>query len=126
MFFAGSEPAWANKFGGSWFATHPPLEERVRALDARVTPLKFRTLVSDERRKLAARAAADAAAAAAEAADSRDGRAHADCADALGMVLAGTAGHDGAAVAAAVGLAGTAGSLPADEHPRRRRSTRFT
>jgi len=55
MFFAGSDPAWANKIGASWFATHPPLEERVRALDARVTPLKFRTLVSDERRKTAAK-----------------------------------------------------------------------
>ena len=58
MFFAGSQPAWMNKMGSSWFATHPPLEERVRAIDARVTPLKFRTLVSDERRKLTARAAA--------------------------------------------------------------------
>ena len=57
MFFAGSDPAWANKIGASWFATHPPLEERVRALDARVTPLKFRTLVSDERRKAAAQSA---------------------------------------------------------------------
>jgi Zn-dependent protease with chaperone function len=56
MFFAGSDPAWANKIGGSWFATHPPLEERVRALDGRVTPLRFRTLVSDERRKSATRA----------------------------------------------------------------------
>ena len=66
MFFAGSEPAWASKVGGSWFATHPPLEERVRALDNRVTPLRFRTLVSDERRKISGRAAqaatADAAA----------------------------------------------------------------
>jgi Zn-dependent protease with chaperone function len=58
MFFAGSEPAWANKIGGSWFATHPPIEERVRALDPRVTPLRFKSLVNDERRKIAARAAA--------------------------------------------------------------------
>ncbi|MEO8062025.1 MAG: M48 family metallopeptidase [Pseudomonadota bacterium] len=57
MFFAGSAPAWANKLGGSWFATHPPIEERVRAIDARVTPLKFRTLVSDEKRKLSAKVA---------------------------------------------------------------------
>jgi len=61
MFFAGSHPAWISKFGGSWFATHPPLEERVREIDARVTPLKFRTLVSDERRKIASRAMAAAA-----------------------------------------------------------------
>ncbi|MEJ0084136.1 MAG: M48 family metalloprotease [Pseudomonadota bacterium] len=57
MFFAGSAPSWANKIGGSWFATHPPLEERVRAIDGRVTPNKFRTLVSDEKRKLAAKIA---------------------------------------------------------------------
>lgn len=57
MFFAGSAPSWANKIGGSWFATHPPIEERVRAIDGRVTPLKFRTLVSDEKRKLSAKVA---------------------------------------------------------------------
>ena len=57
MFFAGSDPSWADKIGGSWFATHPPLEERVRAIDARVTPMKFRTLVSDEKRKISAKAA---------------------------------------------------------------------
>jgi Zn-dependent protease with chaperone function len=61
MFFANSRPAWMARFGNSWFATHPPLEERVHAIDARVTPLKFRTLVSDERRKISARAAASAA-----------------------------------------------------------------
>ena len=66
MFFASSQPAWMAKIGSSWFATHPPLEERVHAIDARVTPLKFRTLVSDERRKIAARAAAPADAAPAE------------------------------------------------------------
>ena len=63
MFFAGSSPAWITKFNASWFATHPPLEERVRAIDARVTPLKFRSLVSEEKRKLVARTAAAAAAA---------------------------------------------------------------
>jgi Zn-dependent protease with chaperone function len=67
MFFAGSEPAWANKLGGSWFATHPPIEERVHALDSRVTPLKFRTLVNDERRKSATKAAPTQQAAAAHA-----------------------------------------------------------
>jgi Zn-dependent protease with chaperone function len=60
MFFAGSEPKWANKIGGSWFATHPPIEERVNALDSRITPLKFRAMVNDERRKIATRAAAPA------------------------------------------------------------------
>jgi Zn-dependent protease with chaperone function len=53
MFFAASDPSWANKIGGSWFATHPSIEERVSAIDARVTPIKFRTLVGDERRKIA-------------------------------------------------------------------------
>ena len=71
MFFASSQPKWMAKIGNSWFATHPPLEERVRAIDARVTPFKFRTLVSDERRKIAARAAA-AADAPAEAAASAE------------------------------------------------------
>jgi Zn-dependent protease with chaperone function len=60
MLFAGSEPKWANKIGGSWFATHPPIEERVQALDSRVSPLRFKSLVSDERRKIATRAAAPA------------------------------------------------------------------
>jgi Zn-dependent protease with chaperone function len=60
MFFAGSAPAWANKLGGKWFATHPPIEERVQAIDTRVTPLRFRTLVNDERRKLTSKAKAAA------------------------------------------------------------------
>ena len=57
MFFANTTPSWANKLGTAWFSTHPPLEERVRALDARISSIKFRSLVSDERRKIAARAA---------------------------------------------------------------------
>jgi Zn-dependent protease with chaperone function len=61
MFFAGTTPSWANKLGTAWFSTHPPLEERVRALDARVSSIKFRSLVSDERRKIAARATQEAA-----------------------------------------------------------------
>jgi Zn-dependent protease with chaperone function len=69
MFIADSNAAsWANKLGGSWLATHPPIEERVRALDSRVTPTRFKTLVSDERRKI--KAAEEAALAAAEAAAS--------------------------------------------------------
>jgi Zn-dependent protease with chaperone function len=72
MLIAGSDPAWANKLGGSWFATHPPLQERLQALDNRITPLKFRTLVSDEKRRFAAKqsqANADAAATAADPAE---------------------------------------------------------
>ncbi|HYJ39667.1 MAG TPA: M48 family metallopeptidase [Steroidobacteraceae bacterium] len=61
MFFAGSSPAWITKFKASWFATHPPLDERVRAIDARITPLKFRSLVNEEKRRIATRAAAAAA-----------------------------------------------------------------
>jgi Zn-dependent protease with chaperone function len=70
MFFASSQPKWMTKVSSSWFATHPPLEERVRALDARVTPLKFRTLVSDERRKMTSRAVAPADGTPAEGSDS--------------------------------------------------------
>ena len=62
MFFAASEPAWANKFGGSWFATHPPIDERVRLLDSRVTPGKFKLMVSEERRRQNAAAKIAAAA----------------------------------------------------------------
>ncbi len=57
MLFAHSDAAWAQKTGTTWFSTHPPLEERVRELDGRITSVKFRALVSDERRKIAARAA---------------------------------------------------------------------
>ncbi len=61
MFFAHSDASWAKKLGTGWFSTHPSLEERVRAIDNRITALKFRTLVSDERRKIAARVAQEAA-----------------------------------------------------------------
>ncbi len=60
MFFASSPAKLMSKFNASWFATHPPLEERVKALDGRISPLKFRTLVSDQRRKIAAAARAAA------------------------------------------------------------------
>ncbi len=58
MFFASSPTKLLAKFNASWFATHPPLEERVQALDARISPFKFRAMVSDQRRKLVAKAAA--------------------------------------------------------------------
>jgi Zn-dependent protease with chaperone function len=54
MFFAGSEAVWAKKLGTGWFSTHPSLEERVRALDARVSSTKFRSMVSDQKRKMSA------------------------------------------------------------------------
>ena len=37
LFFAGTQAKWADKLGTGWFSTHPPLEERVRALDARIS-----------------------------------------------------------------------------------------
>jgi len=58
MFFASSPTKLQSKFNAPWFATHPPLEERVQALDARISPIKFRAMVSDQRRKLVAKAAA--------------------------------------------------------------------
>lgn len=61
MFFANTTPSWAGKLGTAWFSTHPPLDERVRALDSRISPVKFRSLVSDERRKITARAQQGAA-----------------------------------------------------------------
>jgi Zn-dependent protease with chaperone function len=60
MFFAGSASGWMAKFGG-WFATHPPIEERVRALDSRVTKSRFKSLVSEERRRIFARMESEAA-----------------------------------------------------------------
>jgi Zn-dependent protease with chaperone function len=60
MFFAGSAPAWMNRLGGL-FATHPPIEERVRAIDSKITPARFKSLVSEERRRQSARAKAGAA-----------------------------------------------------------------
>jgi Zn-dependent protease with chaperone function len=54
MFFAGSEAVWAKKLGTGWFSTHPSLEERVRSLDARVSSTRFRSLVSDQKRKMSA------------------------------------------------------------------------
>jgi Zn-dependent protease with chaperone function len=96
MFFAGSQPAWMNKVGSSWFATHPPLEERVRAIDARVTPVRFRTMVSDERRKITARAsAATSAAASAETPSSES-------------ALAASEGSDGLQFSPAVAMAAQA------------------
>ena len=56
MFFAGSEAVWAKKLGTGWFSTHPSLEERVRSLDARVSSTKFRSMVSDQKRKMSASA----------------------------------------------------------------------
>ncbi|HEU5136403.1 MAG TPA: M48 family metalloprotease [Steroidobacteraceae bacterium] len=105
MFFAGSPPAWISKLNASWFATHPPLEERVRAIDARVTPARFRSLVGDERRKISARAAAEAASAPSESAPTAESGAGPDAADSLQFspvaAMAAPAGPSAARVAAA-------------------------
>jgi Zn-dependent protease with chaperone function len=105
MFFAGSEPAWASKFGGSLFATHPELEERVRALDNRITATRYKSLVSEERRRLAARARAEAASSESAATPATPGAATA-VPQAVGAVVA-----MGAAAAAS---AEAAGAPPAD------------
>lgn len=97
MMIADSDPSWANKLGGSWFATHPPLQERLQALDGRITPLKFRSLVSDEKRKFAAKQA------------QANGAADATPADASGAVAAGSGAgavaRPNAAVAASLAVA---------------------
>jgi Zn-dependent protease with chaperone function len=67
MFFAGSDVSWMSRFGGRWLSTHPPVEERVRAIDSRVTPSRFKSLVNEERRKLSAKAASAASQTAAPA-----------------------------------------------------------
>jgi len=116
MFFAHSEAAWAKKLGTSWFSTHPPLEERVRALDARVSDVKFKMLVGDERRKLAARASQAAAEAAgadgAEAAAQTASPQTARPLDVLNMPAMAGAVVAAAAVAERTGLA-TTGNRPA-------------
>ena len=60
MCFAGNASGWMAKFGGI-MATHPKIEERVRALDSRLTPSRFKSLISEERRRQSARAKAEAA-----------------------------------------------------------------
>lgn len=82
MFFAGSASGWMSKFGGM-LATHPPLEERVRALDSKVTPTRFKSLISEERRRIAARAKLEAAASAEAVAPQAE--AAAETSDALDM-----------------------------------------
>jgi Zn-dependent protease with chaperone function len=92
MFFAHSAASWAKKLGTSWFSTHPPLEERVRAIDSRISDVKFKLLVSDERRKIAARAAQTAGeAASAQNSPASDGASAAAPLDMLTMPVAAAA-----------------------------------
>jgi Zn-dependent protease with chaperone function len=117
MLIAGSDPSWANNFGGSWWATHPPLEERVRALDARISPNKFRTLVSDEKRRFAAKQSqASAPAAAATAPAPLAGAAASSVAAPAAPVVAAAAAiaQTESFAPGTVSLPGDAESLPAE------------
>jgi Zn-dependent protease with chaperone function len=114
MFFAASDVAWANKFGGSWFSTHPPIEERVRLLDSRMSPSRFKQAIGEERRRQTAKAKI---AEAAEASAAASAQAKAGAGDALPFA-AGAAGLSAAmpmvAMAAAAAAPGAApGAAPA-------------
>ncbi len=117
MFIASSEPSWASKFG-SFFATHPTLEERVRALDSRVTPSRFKSLVSEERRRLVAKQLAEEAAAAGEPppppqAPLEKGALGMTSPVIAGVVLAAAAAESAAAAKPAGADAGTTAPAPA-------------
>lgn len=118
MFFAGSASGWMAKFGG-WFSTHPPIEERVRALDSRVTKTRFKSLVSEERRRIFARMEQEAAGseAAAQPASPAPG-ASLDVPEAMQAQPAKFSSKPGAAATASsapVQSAGVAGDATADE-----------
>ncbi|HET9473755.1 MAG TPA: M48 family metalloprotease, partial [Steroidobacteraceae bacterium] len=127
LMFAGTRANWADKLGTGWFSTHPPLEERVRALDSRISDLKFRTLVSDERRKIAARLEAEAKAAeeAARAAEAAKAAALAAAAEAahgqsatyLDIPLEGIAHLMTPVVAAAASIPATSAATPMPKDP---------
>lgn len=53
LFFASTDIGWISKLNLSWLATHPPLAERVQALDRNVTSREFQNLVSSQKKKLA-------------------------------------------------------------------------
>jgi Zn-dependent protease with chaperone function len=65
LFFASARATPRRGSTPSLFATHPPLAERVRLLDAQVTPPRFDLLVHEARRRLAARSAQSVSVAAA-------------------------------------------------------------
>jgi Zn-dependent protease with chaperone function len=122
MFFASSRPAWMARLGNSWFATHPPIEERVQAIDSRVTPSRFKSMVSDERRKITARASAAAASAEAEAKES-GASAAAEPSDALQFTPAVAMA---APVSAAASVAAAARAAPRSAPPAPTRTAQST
>ncbi len=69
MMFSAVDLGWISKLGGPVFATHPPLLERVRALDPAMTEQRYRALVRAagaelrEQRRLQTEARADSVAA---------------------------------------------------------------
>ncbi len=69
MMFSAVDLGWISKLGGPVFATHPPLLERVRALDPAMTEQRYRALVRAagtelrEQRRLQSEARADSVAA---------------------------------------------------------------
>lgn len=65
MMFASVDLGWLSRIGGPVFATHPPLFERVRALDPALTEVRFRTLAQEARAEIRARRASVGAARAA-------------------------------------------------------------
>jgi Zn-dependent protease with chaperone function len=68
MMFSAVDLGWISKLGGPVFATHPPLLERVRALDPAMTEQRYRALVRAagaeilEQRRLQTEARADSVA----------------------------------------------------------------
>jgi Zn-dependent protease with chaperone function len=68
MMFSAVDLGWISKLGGPVFATHPPLLERVRALDPAMTEQRYRALVRAagaeilEQRRLQTAARADSVA----------------------------------------------------------------
>lgn len=61
MMFSSVDLGWLSRFGGPMFATHPPLIERVRALDPSMTEARFRALSREARSEVVARREALAA-----------------------------------------------------------------
>jgi Zn-dependent protease with chaperone function len=118
MLIAGSDPSWANKIGGSFWATHPSLEERVHALDSRITPLRFRTLVSDEKRRYATQSRANANdGSAAPAADAAAAAAPATAALAPALAAMPAPVIQAAAMAAAMPVAASPNSVSSSDEP---------
>jgi Zn-dependent protease with chaperone function len=55
LFFASADTGWASRFHAAWLRTHPPIEQRIQALDRGLTPEQLPTLLVEERKKLRAR-----------------------------------------------------------------------